>query len=99
MTPGPASAKSTNSRTPPSAGAHVDANFPVDIVDRSTWPPELVERVRKLAEELVGSTDCTSDLALEQHDEEFRTLLEGHLVRAYHSRGAEWMPRSASPGR
>lgn len=56
----------------------------MDIADRSTCPPELAERVRELAEKLVSSTDRTSDLALDQHDEEFRTLLEGHLVRAYH---------------
>lgn len=56
---------------------------PVDVDDRTTWPPQVSEIVDQWAKQYKGTTKYTSDLALPLEDE-FRELLSGRLLRAYH---------------
>lgn len=58
---------------------------PVDVDDRSSWPPRVTEAVGQWAERYRGTTKYTSDLALPLEAEgPFRDLLAGRLLRAYH---------------
>jgi hypothetical protein len=57
----------------------------VDVDDQSTWSRIVAERVAGLSARLKGTTEFTSDLRISWEEEgEFRSLLEGNLVRAYH---------------
>lgn len=57
----------------------------IDIDDARTWPASLATRVRETANRCRGQTRYTSDLPVKLEDgEEFRALLAGHLVRAFH---------------
>ena len=59
--------------------------LPIDEDDQTTWPPQVIKIVNKWAEQYKGTTRHTCDLALSLDDEnEFRKLLSGHLLRAYH---------------
>ena len=59
--------------------------LPIDVDDRTTWPHKVGDIVDKWAELYKGTTEYTSDLALAIEDEkEFRELLAGRLIRAYH---------------
>ena len=58
---------------------------PVDVDDRTTWPPQVAEIVDQWAKQYKGTTKYTSDLALPlEAEDEFRELLSGRLLRAYH---------------
>ena len=59
--------------------------LPVDVDDRTTWPPKVGHIVDKWAEQYNDTTEYSCDLALAIEDEEeFRNLLSGRLLRAYH---------------
>ncbi len=58
----------------------------LDVDDPSTWPPELRDRAQTLANQLRGTTEYMNDLAVPLEAEaDFRALLSGCLVRAYHA--------------
>lgn len=51
-----------------------------------TWPAEVRREADRMAELLAGTTCYTGDLRLPEHyDDEFRRLLAGHQLRAYHA--------------
>lgn len=57
----------------------------VDVDDRATWPSHIAEFAEEWAEQLRGTTEFTSDLAIPiEQCEDFLRMLKGHLVRAYH---------------
>jgi len=57
----------------------------IDVDDRTTWPSQVVDNVDKWVEQYKGTTEYTSDLALPlEAEDEFRELLSGRLLRAYH---------------
>ncbi len=59
--------------------------LPIDVDDKKTWPSQIVDIVEKWADQLRGTTKYTSDLALPlEYEDEFRELLSGRLLRAYH---------------
>jgi hypothetical protein len=57
----------------------------VDLDEPATWPPVVTERVEEWAAALGGTTNFASDLGLPFEGEpEFRRLLDGYSLRAYH---------------
>jgi hypothetical protein len=62
----------------------------VDVDDSTTWPEELSAQVNKLADQIrIANNDLSElpccDLALWEHEEGIRRLLDGYLLRAYHA--------------
>lgn len=58
----------------------------IDIDRPDTWPAAVREETARMAEQLVGTTKHTGDLELPNgYDDEFRQLLAGHRLRAYHA--------------
>lgn len=63
----------------------MDASRIVDVDDRTTWPSRVAEIVNDWAARLRGTTEYTGDLDVHpDHDEEFRKLFAGLVLRAYH---------------
>lgn len=57
----------------------------IDIDDQSSWPAAISEWIQARTDQLKGTTEYTSDLAVSAGEEEsFRRLFAGHLIRAYH---------------
>lgn len=57
----------------------------IDVDRWDTWPHQIVDVVDRWANELKGTTEYSGDLALPlEYEEEFRELLSGFLIRAYH---------------
>ena len=58
----------------------------LDVDDMSTWPVAVTERTQVLGDELRNTTEYTNDLEVPFHaEDDFRALLGGCLVRAYHA--------------
>ena len=59
---------------------------PIDIDVPATWPIPILHRVNQLATALSGTTEHAADLDWRAQDrDEFRTLLGGRPIRAYHA--------------
>lgn len=57
----------------------------IDVDDRSTWTPEISQRVDDWADACRGTTEYTTDLPLRAEDESvFLALFQGLLLRVYH---------------
>jgi len=56
----------------------------IDVDDPTTWPSHVAQRVCKRARQLAGVTRYTTDLPVLEEEDEFRALLRGHHLRAYH---------------
>ena len=58
----------------------------VDVDVQETWPVTVIEFVEHWAVQVASSTSYAADLAIPlEADEEFREILAGHELRAYHA--------------
>jgi hypothetical protein len=70
----------------PEATSESAMSCTIDIDRPETWPAEVRREANRMAESLAGATPYTADLRLPEHyDDEFRRLLAGHRLRAYHA--------------
>lgn len=58
----------------------------VDVEKPGTWPRALLARAQELPEELGGTAEIAGEPRTSDSEEDaFRSLLSGHMVRAYHA--------------